>query len=164
MGRPRGIRRSDPDYKQAINAKANIIAVVNSIEPFHRVPIQLKILTPVGTAISMVVMVNTEFATGPRPTVNIWWLQTAQPMMPITIPENTIKGVAKQGLPRERRQNLRDNTHRRQDQNVDFGMSKDPEKVLPENRIATFGRDEEMSSKVSVHGQFDWAARDDREG
>ena len=51
---------------------AKSIDVENSIDPPQRVPIQLKILTPVGTAISMVVMVNTEFATGPSPTVNMW--------------------------------------------------------------------------------------------
>ena len=60
--------------------------------PFHIVPSQLKILTPVGTAISIVVMVNTELAMGPRPTVNIWWLQTAQPIMPMTMPEKMTKG------------------------------------------------------------------------
>ena len=74
------------------NPRANIIDVVNSMEPFHSVPIQLKILMPVGTAISMVVIVKTELATGPRPTVNMWWLHTAQPIIPITIPENTMNG------------------------------------------------------------------------
>ena len=37
----------------------------------HIVPIQLNTLMPVGTAIIMVVNVKTEFATGPRPTVNM---------------------------------------------------------------------------------------------
>ena len=76
----------------ATNPRANSIGLVNSTAPFHIVPIQLKIFMPVGTPINIVVMVNTEFATGPSPTVNMWWLQTAQPMMPMTIPEKTMKG------------------------------------------------------------------------
>ena len=68
------------------------MGVRRSMEPPHIVPIQLKIFTPVGTAINMVVMVNTELAIAPRPTVNMWWLQTAQLMMAMTIPENTTTG------------------------------------------------------------------------
>ena len=71
------------------NAMANSIGVLRLIEPPHIVPIQLKTLMPVGTAISMVVIVNTELATGPRPTVNMWWLHTIQPMNAITTPART---------------------------------------------------------------------------
>ena len=72
--------------------------VLNSIDPPHRVPIQLNILTPVGTAISMVVIVKTDNAMGPRPVVNMWWLHTAQPIIPITMPENTTTGYPKSGF------------------------------------------------------------------
>ena len=58
-----------------MNRKMNPIAksgaVFKSIEPPHRVPIQLNILMPVGTAMNMVVTANTEFAMGPSPTVNM---------------------------------------------------------------------------------------------
>ena len=74
------------------------IGVFRSMEPFHIVPIQLKIFTPVGTAISIVVMVNTEFAMGPSPTVNIWWLHTAQLMMAMTMPEKTTTGYPNSGF------------------------------------------------------------------
>ena len=62
---------------------ANSIGVVKRIAPPYIVPIQLKILTPVGTAISIVLAAKNEFAIGPRPVVNMWWLQTPKPMKPI---------------------------------------------------------------------------------
>ena len=71
------------------NAIANSIGVFRLIDPPHIVPIQLNTLMPVGTAIAIVVNAKTEFATGPSPTVNMWWLQTIQPMKAITIPAST---------------------------------------------------------------------------
>ena len=53
------------------NPIENNIGVLKSIDPPHMVPIQLNIFTPVGTAISIVVIANVAFATGPIPTVNI---------------------------------------------------------------------------------------------
>jgi len=47
----------------------------------------LKIFTPVGTAMSMVVAENTESAIGPSPTENMWWLHTPHPMNPMSTPE-----------------------------------------------------------------------------
>ena len=74
------------------------IGLDRSMEPFHSVPIQLNILTPVGTAMAMVVRANTEFATGPSPTVNMWWLQTIQPMNPMITPESTTTGYPNSGF------------------------------------------------------------------
>ena len=71
---------------------ANIIGVFRLIEPPHIVAIQLKILTPVGTAIRIVDMPNAEFATVPRPVVYMWCTQTPQLMKPIAMPENTTNG------------------------------------------------------------------------
>ena len=56
------------------------------------VPIQLKIFTPVGIEISMVIMEKAEVATMPIPVVNMWWLQTVKPRKPMTAPEKTIMG------------------------------------------------------------------------
>ena len=50
-------------------------------------PIQLRIFTPVGTAMSMVAMEKTASATGPMPTENMWWDQTPKPKKPIMMPE-----------------------------------------------------------------------------
>ena len=76
----------------AINPTANSMGVLKSIDPPHIVPIQLNIFTPVGTAIAIVVIANTELATGPRPTVNMWWLHTIQPMKPMMMPDSTMTG------------------------------------------------------------------------
>ena len=54
-----------------MNAIENSSAGVTLIDPPHKVPIQLNILTPVGTAISIVEILNAAFAAGPKPTVNI---------------------------------------------------------------------------------------------
>ncbi len=56
------------------------------------VPIQLKIFTPVGTAIAIVASAKAAVATVPMPVVNIWWLQTEKPRKPIDAPENTTIG------------------------------------------------------------------------
>ena len=61
--------------------------VVSRIEPAYIVPIQLKIFTPVGMAISIVVTAKTASATAGIPTANMWWLQTPNERNPITIPE-----------------------------------------------------------------------------
>jgi hypothetical protein len=54
------------------------------------VPIQLKIFTPVGTAMSIVAMEKNASAKGPIPVENIWWLQTPKPRKAMNAPENTI--------------------------------------------------------------------------
>ncbi len=68
----------------------NSMAEVNRSEPFHMVPIQLKIFTPVGTAMNMVEMEKAVMDTGPRPTENMWWTHTPHPMKPMAMPEKTI--------------------------------------------------------------------------
>ncbi len=53
-------------------------------------PIQLKIFTPVGMAMSIVASENTESAIGPMPVENMWWLHTPKPRKAMKQPENTI--------------------------------------------------------------------------
>ena len=71
---------------------ANSIGVVKRIEPCHIVPSQLKIFTPVGIAMSIVVTAKTESATGPMPTANMWCAHTPKPRKAIRISEYTITG------------------------------------------------------------------------
>src|SRR5256885_16859028 len=80
---------SPPMMTIAMNPTAKCSAVVPRMSPPHSVAIQLKIFTPVGTAINMVVAANTESAIGPRPTANMWWLHTPQLMRPMRTPEYT---------------------------------------------------------------------------
>ncbi len=61
-----------PIINMVIKPSANNIGVSKRILPPHIVPIQLKILTPVGIAISMVKMEKAEVATTPIPVVNMW--------------------------------------------------------------------------------------------
>ncbi|MNI97736.1 hypothetical protein D3C73_1564380 [compost metagenome] len=60
-----------PMVKVGIKPTANKFGVVKRTCPPHIVNSQLKILIPVGTAISIVDTENKAFATGPRPVVNI---------------------------------------------------------------------------------------------
>ena len=87
-----------PTMNRATKPTEKSNGVFKSMDPPQSVAIQLNILTPVGTAISIVVTVNTVLGIGPNPTVNMWWLQTAQPIMPMTIPENTTTGYPNSGL------------------------------------------------------------------
>ena len=59
------------------------------MSPFHSVPSQLKIFTPVGIAMMIVETAKAVLATGPRPTANMWWAHTPNPMKPIAMPLNT---------------------------------------------------------------------------
>ena len=74
----------------AMKPTAKYIGVLYWIEPPHIVPIQLKIFTPVGMAISMVAREKKVSAIGPMPVVNMWWLQTPKPRKAMNAPENTI--------------------------------------------------------------------------
>ncbi len=54
-----------------MKAMENNNAGVTLMDPPHKVPIQLNIFTPVGTAIAIVEILNAALAAGPNPTVNI---------------------------------------------------------------------------------------------
>ena len=62
---------------------ANSMGVRNSIEPPHIVAIQLKILIPVGTAITIVAAVKYALVLTSSPTVYMWCAHTRNPMKPI---------------------------------------------------------------------------------
>ncbi|MNE21612.1 hypothetical protein D3C80_1147800 [compost metagenome] len=58
--------------------------------------------------------------------------------------------VAEQALARERTDNLGNNPERRQYQNIYFRMSKNPENVLPQHRVAASLYIKEVSSQNPV--------------
>ena len=60
-----------PMVNMATNATAKQNAVRNRSEPPQRVDSQLKILIPVGMAMSIVVRAKAESAMGPMPTANM---------------------------------------------------------------------------------------------
>ena len=56
------------------------------MRPPQSVMIQLRIFTPVGMAMSMVIIEKAESAAGPRPTANMWWLHTPKDRKPMAMP------------------------------------------------------------------------------
>ncbi len=70
---------------------ANIIDTVKRILPPQTVAIQLKILTAVGMAISVVLVAKNACATSGRPTANIWCAHTVKLKKPIATPDQAIK-------------------------------------------------------------------------
>ena len=62
---------------------AQTSGLLNSIEPPHIVAIQLKIFTPVGTAMTMVAAVKYIFVFTSMPTVYMWCAQTMNPTTPM---------------------------------------------------------------------------------
>ena len=62
------------------------------IFPPHIVASQLRIFTPVGTAMNIVDSENAATEIGPMPEANMWWAHTPQPMKPMAMPENTMNG------------------------------------------------------------------------
>ena len=61
--------------------------------------------------------------------------------------------VAEERLARERRQDLRHQTERRQDQDVDLWVTEDPEQVLPEERVGAGGHRVEVRAEEPVELQ-----------
>ena len=76
-----------PMMNMLMKPNAYSMGVFQLIEPLNIVPIQLKILTPVGTAISIVLEAKTASAMAPRPTANMWCAHTPKARKAMAIPE-----------------------------------------------------------------------------
>src|SRR5207247_11146549 len=86
---------SPPMMNMEMKPREKSRGVANRMDPPQRVPIQLKIFTPVGTAMSSVAMEKAEPATDPMPTENMCWLNTPKPKKPTMIPEKKTTGATK---------------------------------------------------------------------
>src|SRR6185312_8372947 len=71
--------------------------------------------------------------------------------------------IAEQRLARERRHDFGYEAERRQDQDVDLGVSEQPEEVLPEKRVGSGGDLVERGPEEAVEQQERDSDRDDRE-
>ena len=118
---------------------AKSIGVVKLNDPPHIVAVQLRIFTPVGMAISIVAAEKAE--SGDRAEAG-----GEHVVDPDAEAEEGDGGdgvdhdrVAEERFAREDRDDLRDETEGRQDQDVDLGVAEDPEEVLPEHRVAAGG-------------------------
>ena len=67
--------------------------------------------------------------------------------------------VSEQGLAAERRQDLGDDAHGWQDQDVDLGVAEDPEEVLPEQRVTPRLRRIEQRTEITVEEHLEQADR-----
>src|SRR5947209_8685039 len=87
-----------PDRPPMVNIvtkpTANRNGAFTRILPPAIVAIQLKIFTPVGTAMNIVDRANADLATGPRPVANMWWAHPPQPRKAMAMPEKTMTGMA----------------------------------------------------------------------
>ena len=113
---------------------------MNRIDPPHIVAIQLKIFTPVGIAMSIVVTPKNVSAIGPMPTANMWCAHTPKPRKPMRMPEYTITGYPNSGFRENVGSTSETSPNAGQDQDVDLGVAEDPEQVLPEQRVSARAR------------------------
>ena len=122
---------------------AHSIGVSKVIEPRHMVAIQLKIFTPVGTAISIVAYMKNSWP-GHRHAGGVHVVRPHDERQ-----DRDRRGgvhhrrVAEQALAREGRDDRADDAERRQDHDVDLGVPEEPEDVLVHHRVAAAGRVEE---------------------
>src|SRR5499427_10306135 len=87
-----------PIVKTKMKPTANSIGVSNVIEPRHMVASQLKIFTPVGTAISIVAYMKNSCPVTGMPTVNMWCAHTMNDRMAIDAVAYTIEAYPNSGL------------------------------------------------------------------
>ena len=133
----------------AMKPSAHSIGVSNEMFPRQSVASQLKIFTPVGTAMTIERDHEERVARAVgRPTANMWWPQTRKPRNAIADRRERDRLVAEDRLPREHGDDLRDDPHRRQDHDVDLGVPEEPEDVLVEDRAAAVGRVEEVGAEL----------------
>ena len=119
----------------ARNPSANSIGVSKRRFPRHSVASQLKILMPVGTAMIIELSMKKPSRNVGSPTVNMWWAQTSIEQEPDGDRRDRDRGVAEDRFPREHRDHLGDDPHRRQDHDVDLGVPEEPEDVPVEDRV-----------------------------
>ena len=84
----RKIPESPPIVKSAMNPSAHSIGVSNEMFPRQSVASQLKIFTPVGTAITIDETMKNVSARVGSPTANMWWPQTMNPRNAIATVES----------------------------------------------------------------------------
>jgi hypothetical protein len=68
-----------PIMNSAMNPTQKSSGVLNSTVPCHRVAIQLKIFTPVGTAIRKELIITKIRIASGIGAVNMWWAQVRKP-------------------------------------------------------------------------------------
>ena len=88
-----------------------------------------------------------------RPVANMWCTHRPKPMNAGRDQRQHHRRVAEDRPARERRDDRRDHAERRHEDDVDLGMAEEPEQVLPQQRVAAFGRVEEVRADQPVEDQ-----------
>jgi hypothetical protein len=83
----------------------------------------------------------------------MWCTHNPKPMKPVATERQHHRRVAKHRPPRERGDDRRHHAERRHEDDVDLGMTEEPEQVLPEQRIAAFGRVVELRADQAIEQQ-----------
>src|SRR3954470_3390997 len=87
-----------PRVNIVMKPSAKSMGVRRWITPRHMVANQEKILMPVGTAMSIVVIIIGTRIQGNIPDTNMWWAQTVKPRITMATNENAIIRYPKIGL------------------------------------------------------------------
>ncbi len=126
---------------------------VNRTRPPYIVNSQLKIFTPVGTAMIMLMMPKKALTSALAPMVKKWCSQTMKERTQIDHGRGDHRAVAEQRLAGEGRDDLGKDAERRQDQDVDLRMTPDPEQVHVHHRVAAGVDREEVEAEITVEQQ-----------
>src|ERR1017187_356463 len=160
-GWPRKIPLSPPVTNSDTKPRANIMAVVKRILPPHKVPIQLNVLMADGTPMAMVSTENAiadpvECLNGRRHpdghgqhrkrhrrigahAAHEHVVAPHQEAQKADAQDRVHHGpVSEDCLARESGEQLRSHTHAGQNRDVNLGMAKEPEQMLPEQRRSAF--------------------------
>ena len=95
-------------------------------------PIQLKNLMPVGTAMSR--LRSEKNGSSTAPVVNMWWAHTPVDSAAMAMVAPTIPLYPNTGLREKTGRHFGHDAEVRQGQDVDLGVPEEPEEVLPQQR------------------------------
>src|SRR5258708_6046980 len=134
------------------NPMQNSIGVLNWMRPPHIVPIQLKILIPVGIPTIIVVIVKKLFPYELIPTVNMWWAQTLVLTKPIATVAATITGYPKIGLREKTGMISEANAKQGITKDESWGMTEIQEEVHPQDGGPPRLRVKEVPAEITIDG------------
>ena len=149
-----------PIVKTPMKPSAKSIAVSKIRLPRQVVAIQLKILIPVGTAISIDESMKKPFRHRQSDGEHVV-RPDEQGVETDRDRRERDRLVAEDRLPREDGDDLRDDAERRQDHHVDLGVAEEPEQVLVEDRVAALVGQEEVRAGLPVEQEERQGRADD---
>ncbi len=126
-----------PKTNDTRNPSAKTIGVSKVTDPRQSVPIQLKIFTPVGTAMSIVMRAKKGSSTDP--VTYMWCAPHGHGESGDRDRRVDQRLVSEDRLTAEDREDLRHDAEERQSDDVDLGVAEEPEQVLPQQDTTVGG-------------------------